>query len=852
MNAINFNFITNNVKGLQSSKKRLKLFEYFRDKLSSNGILFLQETHSTINNELKWRDEFKGSLHFSHGKSNSCGVLIGYLGNKPFNVINEFSDKNGRILILEVDFDDCEYLLINLYNANTEKEQLVTLNDLDALLSKIDCLQSKRIIFAGDFNVIFDRRLDAKGGNPILKKNSISKLIKLKEDLDLCDIWRIHNPKMKSYTFRQQHCSGLIQRRLDYIFLSVSFQELIKKSEILNAFSTDHSPVFCSIENISHFKKGSGLWKFNNSLLHNEEFVRKFKEYLEKTKDELNRDPELNKQMKWELLKYKIRYFTILFSKGFAKKKRLERELLESELKALQEDLNCENNLEKYNICKAKLEEIYDNIAEGIKVRTKTQWYEEGEKSSKFFLNLEKTKASRGVIKKLCIDEHTECKDQIKINKEIEKFYRNLFKKGIKKSLTEMKAMLDKISIPTLKEEHIHKCDKEITEKELLNVIKSFSNNKSPGNDGLTKELYEFFWNDLKQPFMDAIKETKMRNKLITSQRQAVIKLVEKKDKDKRFIKNWRPISLLNVDYKIISKVFALRVKEVLSDLISSQQTAYVPFRCISESGRLISDVIEMAELLKLRVYLVTIDIEKAFDSLDHTFLEAVLEKSGFGKYFIDWIKIFLKEQESCVINGGVTSQYFKLERGARQGDPISAYLFIICLEVLFILVKENDKINGLDIFDNKYLYTAYADDTTFFLKDLCSIRELVKAINYFSTFSGLKPNISKCEVAGIGVLKGVKVAICGFQCVNLKNNAIKILGIYFSYDKNIQFENNFKKIVTNIMSVLKMWKSRNLTLEGKILVFKTLALSKLVYVAQVIHVSDSIIDKIKEIQKDF
>lgn len=394
MNAINFNFITNNVKGLQLSKKRLKLFEYFRDKLSSNGILFLQETHSTINNELKWKDEFKGALFFSHGKSNSCGVLIGFLGNKPFTVVHEFSDKNGRILILDIIFDNCEYLLINLYNANTEKEQLATLNDLEALLSKIDCFQSKRIIFAGDFNVIFDRRLDAKGGNPNIKNHSISKLIEIKEKMDLCDIWRIRNPKKKSYTFRQQHFSGLIQRRLDYIFLSLSFQELIQKSEFLNAFSTDHSPVFCSIEACSQFEKGSGLWKFNNSLLLNEEFVAKLKDFLVKTKEELNKNSELNEQIKWELLKYKIRCFTISFSKGLAKKKRLERDLLESELKTLQENLHCDDNLEKYNICKTKLEQIYDHIAEGIKVRTKTQWYEEGEKSSKFFLNLEKTKAT--------------------------------------------------------------------------------------------------------------------------------------------------------------------------------------------------------------------------------------------------------------------------------------------------------------------------------------------------------------------------------------------------------------------------------------------------------------------------
>ena len=337
MNAINFNFITNSVKGLQLSKKRLKLFEYFRDKLSSNGILFLQETHSTINNELKWKDEFKGALFFAHGKSNSCGVLIGFLGNKPFTVVHEFSDKNGRILILDIIFDNCEYLLIKLYNANTEKEQLATLNDPEVLLSKIDCFQSKRIIFAGDFSVIFDRRLDAKGGNPNIKNHSISKLIKIKEKMDLCDIWRIRNPKKKSYTFRQQHFSGLIQRRLDYIFLSLSFQELIQKSEFLNAFSTDHSPVFCSIEACSQFEKGSGLWKFNSFLLLNEEFVAKLKYFLVKTKEELNKNSELNEQIKWELLKYRIRCFTISFSKGLAKEKRLERDLLESELKTLQE-----------------------------------------------------------------------------------------------------------------------------------------------------------------------------------------------------------------------------------------------------------------------------------------------------------------------------------------------------------------------------------------------------------------------------------------------------------------------------------------------------------------------------------
>ena len=111
----------------------------------------------------------------------------------------------------------------------------------------------------------------------------------------------------------------------------------------------------------------------------------------------------------------------------------------------------------------------------------------------------------------------------------------------------------------------------------------------------------------------------------------------------------------------------------------------------------------------KLSGYLMTIDFEKAFDSMDHAFFIAALKKYGFGDSLLDWIKILLKNQESCVINGGHTTKYFKLERGARQGDPISAYLFILALEIFFIIIKTNKNIHSLKIFDHEYLYTAYA-----------------------------------------------------------------------------------------------------------------------------------------------
>ena len=117
----------------------------------------------------------------------------------------------------------------------------------------------------------------------------------------------------------------------------------------------------------------------------------------------------------------------------------------------------------------------------------------------------------------------------------------------------------------------------------------------------------------------DSVLEAKEKGHLSISQRQAIIKLIERKDRDKRFIKNWRPISLLNVNLKIISKALSEKLK-VLPDLISSKQTTYVKNRHIGESGRLISDVIEIAKIKKLNGFLVAMDIEKAFESLDHDF----------------------------------------------------------------------------------------------------------------------------------------------------------------------------------------------------------------------------------------
>ena len=166
----NYNFISNNVKGIKASEKRLKLFEYLKNNINDNGFIFLQETHSLSNDELKWKDEFGGPL-FLHGKSNSCGVAIGYCRTEDFMVVNKACDKNGRILILDAKLNGINFLLIDFYNSYTESEQFSTFSTLQKLLEKFDDCNKKNIVFGSDFNLSFDCKFGASGGNPILKKN---------------------------------------------------------------------------------------------------------------------------------------------------------------------------------------------------------------------------------------------------------------------------------------------------------------------------------------------------------------------------------------------------------------------------------------------------------------------------------------------------------------------------------------------------------------------------------------------------------------------------------------------------------------------------------------------------------
>ena len=306
----------------------------------------------------------------------------------------------------------------------------------------------------------------------------------------------------------------------------------------------------------------------------NSDFQTKMKFHIKSTLKTLEIEATNDLQVRWEFLKYEIRKLSIEFSKLQAQNTKKEKMFLENKLEKLENNTNCMENLD-YIDCRNKLDKIYEQKVNGIRIRSKCDWYKHGEKSSKFFLNLEKTRSTQSTIRNITKDKINLTYHK-KINQELFDFYKGLFSENLNVSKNEIMPFLNLVSIPQLTEDQSKDCEFVLSEKDLLLVLKSMPNNKSPGNDGLTKEFYEVFWDDVKTPLISSFKSAFVKGELINSQKQAAIKLIEKKDKNKRLIQNWRPIFLLHIDLKILSKALTNRIKKYLPFLISSNQTTYV------------------------------------------------------------------------------------------------------------------------------------------------------------------------------------------------------------------------------------------------------------------------------------
>jgi len=238
-------------------------------------------------------------------------------------------------------------------------------------------------------------------------------------------------------------------------------------------------------------------------------------------------------------------------------------------------------------------------------------------------------------------------------------------------------------------------------------------------------------------------------------------------------------------------------MRNVLDHIIGSSQKGFLKGRYIEENTRLVYDLIQYCKDYNRDALLLLIDFEKAFDSVEWAYIEKVLQQYNFGNEYIKWFKIVYNNAQSCVINNGHYSNFFTLERGCRQGDPWSPYLFILAIEPLAqFFIKHEQQITGLTISNKEIKIGQYADDTFLILDgSQFSIRHTLHTFDCFKQVSGLKINVDKTQAIRLGTPDINPV--CPILSIPY-SKYFKLLGIQFSINLNEMEELNFRNKIAN------------------------------------------------------
>jgi Reverse transcriptase (RNA-dependent DNA polymerase) len=487
---------------------------------------------------------------------------------------------------------------------------------------------------------------------------------------------------------------------------------------------------------------------------------------------------------------------------------------------------------------------------EGSLVRSRAKWILEGEKPTKYFSNLENRNFTSKLMNSLYSHSGQLLQDQNEILKEAERHYKNLYAYKDCENVN-LETLFSDQPVIRLSQSEKDSLEGLLTYSEMLLSLKKMSNYSSPGSSGFTAAFYKVFWTKIGHFLVRSINHAFTTGELSITQKQGIITLIPKGNKDKLVLKNWRPISLLNVSYKIASACIANRIKPILNKIISCDQTGFLPGRFIGENIRLIYDIMTYTEQAKAPGMLLLIDFAAAFDSLSWDFLSKVLDFFKFGEDIKSWIKLFYYNILSCITINGHLSEWFTIQRGCRQGDPLSPYLFIICAEILALLIKKNENITGVKVNGQEYLISQYADDTTLLLDGSeKSLKHSMNELKFYANISGLHVNVDKTKAVWIGSMKNSTRIICPELGLVWEKERFKILGITFTINLKDITSINYSSKIEEIKLLLTIWSKRILTPIGKNVVIKTLALPKLNHLILGLPNPDS--DTIKSIQNIF
>lgn len=544
-----------NVNGVRGLNKREAVFKFIEQKKLT--VSFLQEMHSDISNEIEWRKEWKGEICFSHGSNLSAGVAILFSEFfKPdyFKVIDVF---RGRILMVEANFKNNSFIFINIYAPNNAQDRSDMFTVLDKMLA--GCGAQEIVIIGGDWNCTVDYKVDRNNLEP--SPQSAKQLLHIIESYNLVDVWRNANSTARQYTWLKPGPNLISMARLDRFYTSRHHLNLIKGCFISPSGLSDHCLITLSLF-LPSVKMHSAYWHFNNRLLQDGYFKDCFKYFWTEWKKRKSCFKSLRQW--WDIGKIQIKIFCQQYTENATGSLNDSMEKLEVEILGLYKDLESQPNsrlLEDLKYKKQSLVDLLDMKVQGALVRARFQGLTEVDKPTKFFFGLEKKAAKSRVIHCLKTPAGQVVEDPVEICRFATVFYKNLFAAEAERNAQEIKLFLH--DLPQIPQEEAADLEPLLTFNELTDAMQQIKNARAPGLDGITVEFYKEFWSLLGWELYMVLLESIKEGLLPLSCRRAVITLLPKKG-DLSYLKNWRPVSILCLDYKILSKALGNHLKKIM------------------------------------------------------------------------------------------------------------------------------------------------------------------------------------------------------------------------------------------------------------------------------------------------
>ena len=568
--------------------------------------------------------------------SRGVAILIKSCDLSAINIREVHASQDGRILLLQCEIEESVYNIVNIYAPNKILDKCNFFKRLKFWISRHIVGDEKKII-AGDFNTVTEK--EGRTGLKSVDKSTIElqKLLKVHKMTDT----GMHSSQLNHYTWVNPGNPSM-QSRIDYIFASSQMLDCIDQYKVVQAPTPDHKAVVTKLRTDQNKPRGPGYWKLNTSVLNEPMYRDGIRNVFTSTVTEYT--GRIAKYKIWELCKIRFKEFSIkyCFRRNHVKKREyqvLSENLDNIESKLLKEHGTSKDELmEKRKNLKMKLDQYATDMAEGARIRSKAQWVEHGEKSSKYFLSLEKARQKTGKITMIRRADNTVALNDEEILKEASKFYANLYTTKLSQNYQVDKYFRKMVKPRLLTPKERELCEGKISIAECMQALKKMKKNKSPGIDGLPMEFYQQFWELIGEYVVNVYNECYDRKVLSDTQGCAVVTLIYKKN-EKEFLKNYRPISLMTTDYKILAFVLSNRLHKVLNEIVSTDQNAYIKNRYIGYNLRLLQDIIEMYKESNEINILAFLDYEKAFDTVEWPFLYQTLKYFNFGPDFISWIQ---------------------------------------------------------------------------------------------------------------------------------------------------------------------------------------------------------------------